>query len=218
MGNIPDKFILLNIKSNVTVEKLKRNLTSEEQVIHYLPEQIDMLARNALTEYKINIEGVKEVCKGQIVEMDGNKAEAIVLEDIARMLKLNKSNGPRRPPRVVLLGPPGSGKQEIAEKIAQKYSLTYVKVSAMVKDYMRKEEEACGNLGEDRKKKQKVSQKVQELQHRIIHMGTFPDELVLQLVVERLSKPDCAVNGWILDGCPTSPEQIQRLKELNLAP
>jgi adenylate kinase family enzyme len=29
-----------------------------------------------------------------------------------------------------------------------------------------------------------------------------PDELVLNLVKERLSKPDCKINGWILDGCP----------------
>jgi len=42
--------------------------------------------------------------------MDGNKQEAIVLEDIARLLKLNKSNAPERPPRVVLIGPPGCGK------------------------------------------------------------------------------------------------------------
>jgi polynucleotide 5'-kinase involved in rRNA processing len=46
--------------------------------------------------------------------MDGNKSEGIVLEEIARILKLNKSNAPRRPPRIILIGPPGSGKTGIA--------------------------------------------------------------------------------------------------------
>ena len=38
----------------------------------------------------------------------------MVLEEIARLLKLNKSNAPKRPPRIVLMGPPGSGKTDIA--------------------------------------------------------------------------------------------------------
>jgi 2-phosphoglycerate kinase len=61
---------------------------------------------------------VKEVCKGSIIEMDGNKNESTVLEEIARILKLTKSNAPRRPPRIVLMGPPGTGKSSIALQIA----------------------------------------------------------------------------------------------------
>lgn len=34
----------------------------------------------------------------------------------------------------------------------------------------------------------------------------------------RLEKPDCKINGWILDGCPTTSEQIARLTELGIAP
>ncbi len=45
-----------------------------------------------------------------------------------------------------------------------------------------------------------------------------PDELVMELVKERLSKPDCAINGWILDGCPSTEEQISKLKELGFSP
>jgi replication-associated recombination protein RarA len=71
------------------------------------------------------------------LELDGNKPEGQVLEEIARILKLNHSNAPRRPPRVILLGPPGSGKTELANKIAMKYKLTYVKVNHMIKDYQR---------------------------------------------------------------------------------
>ena len=82
---------------------------------------------------------MKEVCKGSILEMDGNKQEGIVIDEIAQLLKLNKSNAPRRPPRIILLGPPGCGKTAIAQRIAQKYSLTYVKVSLMIKDLMRKD-------------------------------------------------------------------------------
>ena len=43
---------------------------------------------------------------------------------------------------------------------------------------------------------------------RLASSAPFPDEMIIDLVKERLNKPDCKINGWILDGCPTTPEQI----------
>ena len=79
---------------------------------------------------------MKEACKGQVIEMDGNRPESVILEEIVRILKLTRSKGPRRPPRVLLLGPPGCGKTEHAKKLAAKYKIQYVKVAEMVKDYL----------------------------------------------------------------------------------
>ena len=38
------------------------------------------------------------------------------------------------------------------------------------------------------------------------------------MVSDRLSKADCRINGWILDGCPMNEEQINQLKELQFNP
>ena len=45
-----------------------------------------------------------------------------------------------------------------------------------------------------------------------------PDDLVIDLVNERLSKPDCRLNGWILDGCPFNLKQTQLLRDLKIEP
>lgn len=82
---------------------------------------------------------MKAACKGQIIELDGNRPEGVILEEIVRILKLTRSKGPRRPPRVLLMGPPGCGKTDHAKKLAQKYKLQYVKVNELVKDYIRNE-------------------------------------------------------------------------------
>ena len=34
----------------------------------------------------------------------------------------------------------------------------------------------------------------------------------------RLDKPDCKINGYILDGCPTTTEQIAALNDLGIVP
>jgi adenylate kinase family enzyme len=42
--------------------------------------------------------------------------------------------------------------------------------------------------------------------------------LIIDLVKTRLEKPDCKINGWILDGCPTTNEQIAALNDLGIMP
>jgi len=39
------------------------------------------------------------------------------------------------------------------------------------------------------------------------------DDIIIDLVSDRLSKADCRINGWILDGCPMNEEQMNQLKE-----
>jgi len=37
----------------------------------------------------------------------------------------------------------------------------------------------------------------------------LPDDMIIDLVSDRLSKADCRINGWILDGCPMNINQIK---------
>ncbi len=46
-----------------------------------------------------------------------------------------------------------------------------------------------------------------------------PDELIVDLVRERLEKHDCMINGWIITGFPKNIAQINFLKSnLNFVP
>ncbi len=45
-----------------------------------------------------------------------------------------------------------------------------------------------------------------------------PNDLIIDLVKTRLDKPDCKTNGWILDGCPTTNEQIAALNDFGIVP
>jgi DNA/RNA endonuclease YhcR with UshA esterase domain len=81
------------------------------------------LAKDAITEYRVNIQGVKEQFKGSITEVDANQPEQKILEEIARILFLKESSAPRKPPKVILMGPPGVETQEHAANVAKKYRL-----------------------------------------------------------------------------------------------
>ena len=79
------------------------------------------VAKDAITEYRVNIQGVKEQFNGSIIEVDANKPEQKILEEIARILFLKESSAPRKPPKIILMGPPGVDTQECLDKVIKIY-------------------------------------------------------------------------------------------------
>ncbi len=47
---------------------------------------------------------------------------------------------------------------------------------------------------------------------------TVPDHFFLELLLERLTQPDCAASGWLLDGFPHNKEQAAALAAAGLVP
>ena len=85
--------------------------------------EMKMISKNAITEYKMNLQGVKDQFVGSIIEVDANKPEQKILEEIARILFLSESNAPRKPPKIILMGPPGVDTRDYANDISHKYKL-----------------------------------------------------------------------------------------------
>lgn len=53
MSVVPDKFIMLDITENISIDKVKRNLKSDDEIIQFQEEDIEQLSVNALTEYRL---------------------------------------------------------------------------------------------------------------------------------------------------------------------
>lgn len=91
--------------------------------------------------------------------------------------------------RIVLLGPPGAGKGTLARQLADEIEVPHVATG----DMLRAEVAEGTDLG--RRAKQ------------IMDSGELvPGAIVVEMAVERLSRPDAA-DGWILDGFPRDMEQ-----------
>jgi adenylate kinase len=91
------------------------------------------------------------------------------------------------------LGPPGSGKGTHAQNVCRDFGIPHVSTG----DMLRKEVAAATDLGSRAK--------------RIMDAGDLvPDDLVMTMVVQRLSQADVS-RGWILDGFPRTLPQAQAL-------
>mmetsp|Transcript_25533 Transcript_25533/g.19301 ORF Transcript_25533/g.19301 Transcript_25533/m.19301 type:complete len:99 (+) Transcript_25533:582-878(+) len=89
-----------------------------------------------MDEYDLHLRGVKEAFRGFVYEYSAaDKPQNDVANDLARMLRIRyRSNAPRRPPRVILLGPPGSGRSTQATVISQRYGLVHICVRSLLKN------------------------------------------------------------------------------------
>jgi adenylate kinase family enzyme len=134
IGIIPDKFILLNVNRDTSIERIKKALIDDGSKL--IGTELDRAAETALTEYELHIKGVKESYSKFIYEADADKSLEEMEQDLLKMVQLKVSD-PMRPPRVIILGPPGSGRSTQAKHIAKKYGIIHVSIVELLRDEMK---------------------------------------------------------------------------------
>ena len=96
----------------------------------------------------------------------------------------------------VLLGPPGAGKGTQAKIIAENLHLVHISSGDIFRE----------NLG-------KQTELGKQAQGYINRGELVPDGLTINMIRDRLQKPDCE-NGVILDGFPRTPAQAEALRKM----
>eukprot|EP00607_Mallomonas_marina_P002379 CAMPEP_0182425590 /NCGR_PEP_ID=MMETSP1167-20130531/12051_1 /TAXON_ID=2988 /ORGANISM="Mallomonas Sp, Strain CCMP3275" /LENGTH=282 /DNA_ID=CAMNT_0024606449 /DNA_START=122 /DNA_END=970 /DNA_ORIENTATION=- len=105
------------------------------------------------------------------------------------------------PPKIIIAGPPASGKGTQCEAIKNEFGVVHLSTG----DILRAAVKANTDLG-------RVAQS---------HMDAgqlVPDELVIDVIKERLNQEDCRLRGWLLDGFPRTERQASALIDAGLLP
>lgn len=109
------------------------------------------------------------------------------------------SNAPRRPPRILVLGPAGSCKQSIAQKLSSTLDAVHVRVT----DLLQQEKGSTRS----------------EMAESYITLGELiPDDVIVPIVIDRLKQSDCLSRGWVLEGFPRTLQQATALANAGILP
>lgn len=99
---------------------------------------------------------------------------------------------------IILLGAPGSGKGTQAEFISEKYDIISISTGNIIREALKSGSE----LG--------IRAKSFMDEGKLV-----PDEIVIEIIKERLLKKDCE-NGYILDGFPRTIPQAEALDKMGV--
>ena len=107
----------------------------------------------------------------------------------------------RQPRRIIVMGPPASGKGTQCEMIKDRFGLVHLSTGDMLRSAVADRTEV-GLLAKE-----------------YMDSGRLvPDDVIVKLVRDRINQADCQERGYLLDGFPRTRQQALALKTMGIEP
>ncbi|XP_043094967.1 adenylate kinase 8 [Puntigrus tetrazona] len=164
------------------------------------PSAADLMARK-LQKFHTEAHALKRTYHSCLKIINADQPHVDVFSQVLNYVCTPLHSASPYTPRILLFGPPGSGKSVQAKLIAQKYGIVNICCGELLKAASADE----SHMGELIKPYLESEQQV-------------PSSIVLRILTERLSRMDCTTRGWVLHDFPQDVEQAEELQESNYIP
>uniref|UniRef100_A0A672HV50 Uncharacterized protein n=1 Tax=Salarias fasciatus TaxID=181472 RepID=A0A672HV50_SALFA len=158
------------------------------------------LSGDQVRQHRREVTGLSSAYQQVLLVVNGDQPPADVSQQVLSFVQTRRCS---RTPRILLFGPPGSGKSHQAKLLSEKYRLVDVCCAQVLR----------AAAAEGSRPGQLIQTYLDQDQDRAV-----PDSVVLQVLEDRLSREDCSVRGWILHGFPRDLQQARMLQQRPLQP
>ncbi|XP_058502176.1 adenylate kinase 8-like [Solea solea] len=216
VGVIPEHVVMLNASDDVLRERRKGKLVDpltgdvyhqtfiwkvDDDVAQRLEKQQDRSEKQhqaELQHFRCEVTGLMTAYQHVLKILNSDQPFDDVYQEAMAFIHTHRRS---RTPRILLLGPPGSGKSHQAKLLSQKYKLVDICCGQLLRSIAADD----SSLGE-------------KIQPYLGNGQPVPNILVLQVLEHRLSRVDCSCRGWVLHGFPRDLEQARMLQESQQPP
>ncbi|XP_062399906.1 adenylate kinase 8 [Sardina pilchardus] len=219
-GIAPDHVVILDAPDDVLIERsLGKRIDPETGDVYHVafmrPESVEVLKRleppkelvteelvaKQLHQYRREAHGLLRTYGPHLCCINTDQPHLDVCAQVLSYVLMRHRSSAPHTPRILLFGPPGSGKSLQAGLLAHKYNIMDICSGKLIKAVYADE----SSMGELLKPYLESGEEV-------------PDSIVLQILVARLSRLDCTTRGWVVHGFPRDVEQAEKLQESNHTP
>ncbi|XP_072096190.1 adenylate kinase 8 isoform X1 [Mobula birostris] len=214
IGIAPEHVVILDAPDTVLIERnLGKRIDPETKEIYHTifnwptstkiqnrlekpPEITEEETVKRLLEYRRVSHGVLNSYSKKYHIINADQPSVDVFSQVLSHVQSRHRSVAPYTPRIILHGPPGSGRSLQAAMIAEKYRIVNVSSGQLLREAVAAET----RFGETIKPYVESRQPV-------------PDVMVMKCVTQRLSKLDCSTRGWVMHGFPQDLVQAEMLKD-----
>ncbi|CEO95014.1 unnamed protein product (mitochondrion) [Plasmodiophora brassicae] len=216
-GILPNKVILLDLPPAVakqrilgrrvdpkTGEVFSANDVSESAGSRLQKRSIDTdeNAEKTIAAWTKDMNSTLDLFKRQALIVNAEQTPEQIWKQVrAYLLTRPPSLAPTRPPRIALIGAPGTGRTTMSHMIAQELNLMHISPGDLLREQIAMDSE------------------IGKLAKGFVGAGlSVPDDIVNTLVRDRLLSKEARDRGYVLDGFPGTRAQAEMMKSWNTIP
>jgi len=231
-GMVPDAFVLLDVEEDVLVERVTGRRTDpetgkiyhmkfsppeNEEIAGRLVQRSDDTAEKIVIRYRefqSHIDSIKSSYADKTIWVDGAMSKDDVTNSLISAITtiaekrssevMSVGNSPvsaDESMKIIIAGAPAAGKGTQCEVIQDKFGVVHLSTG----DILRAAVKEGTELGLKAKAFMDGGQLV-------------PDELIIDVICDRLKQDDCVCQGWLLDGFPRTEKQAKALTSAGMVP